>query len=83
MAETFFASDGEQFILTKGDNNDADDRGLYNEGQMYISRQDIMGIIKAYLPYLGILTIIMNDYPQIKIIFIGVLALLVIFQRDE
>jgi signal peptidase len=34
---------GKQFILTKGDNNRVDDRGLYNRGQDWIQREDIMG----------------------------------------
>jgi hypothetical protein len=37
-------SDGEQFILTKGDNNHADDReGIYNPGQQWISHKDVVG----------------------------------------
>jgi signal peptidase len=76
-------SHGEQYLLTKGDNNPIDDRGLYNEGQMYISRQDVMGVVKGYLPHMGLLTILLNDIPQLKLVFVAILALVVIFQRDE
>jgi signal peptidase len=31
------------YMLTKGDNNGVDDRGLYNPGQFWISTEDIMG----------------------------------------
>lgn len=34
---------GKQYLLTKGDNNHVDDRGLYNPGQVWISREEIMG----------------------------------------
>jgi signal peptidase I len=70
-------------MLTKGDNNEADDRGIYNQGQEYISRQDIMGVVKGYLPYVGLLTILMNDFPQLKFVCLGLLGLLVIFQGDD
>jgi signal peptidase I len=30
-------------ILTKGDNNRVDDRGLYAPGQMWLKRSDILG----------------------------------------
>ena len=35
--------DGEVEILTKGDNNRVDDRGLYAPGQMWLKRSDILG----------------------------------------
>lgn len=40
-------------ILTKGDYNPVDDRGLYNRGQMWITEDHIMGRVYAHLPYLG------------------------------
>lgn len=30
-------------LLTKGDNNRVDDRGLYAPGQMWLNREDILG----------------------------------------
>ena len=30
-------------MLTKGDNNEVDDRGLYNRGQVWLSRKNIIG----------------------------------------
>ncbi|CAG8537001.1 3108_t:CDS:2, partial [Racocetra fulgida] len=32
-----------RYILTKGDNNQVDDRGLYNPGQQWIHKEDIIG----------------------------------------
>ncbi|VVA97763.1 unnamed protein product [Arabis nemorensis] len=41
---------GEVDVLTKGDNNDVDDIGLYADGQIWLHRQHIMGraVGKAY-----------------------------------
>lgn len=34
-------------ILTKGDNNEVHDRGLYNRGQKWLTNGDIVGRVKA------------------------------------
>jgi signal peptidase len=34
-------------ILTKGDNNRVDDRGLYAPGQLWLRREDILGRAKV------------------------------------
>lgn len=36
-----------QYLLTKGDNNPVDDRGLYNRGQMWIQRDDVVGKVRG------------------------------------
>ena len=38
---------GKQYILTKGDNNQVDDRGLYNPGQLWIHREHIVGKVRG------------------------------------
>jgi hypothetical protein len=43
-----YSDGGKQLILTKGDNNHVDDRSLYNPGQIWIHRDDIVGRAKAY-----------------------------------
>mmetsp|Transcript_13325 Transcript_13325/g.15233 ORF Transcript_13325/g.15233 Transcript_13325/m.15233 type:complete len:153 (-) Transcript_13325:1224-1682(-) len=35
--------EGKQRLLTKGDNNQVDDRGLYATGQKWLERDDILG----------------------------------------
>lgn len=30
-------------FLTKGDNNEVDDRGLYKEGQNWLEKKDVVG----------------------------------------
>lgn len=58
-------------VLTKGDNNRVDDRGLYAPGQLWLQREDILGRAKGTLRYLGMVTIILNDYPILKYLLIG------------
>jgi signal peptidase len=70
------------YLLTKGDNNHIDDRGLYPQGQTWIHRQDVLGFIEAYCPYVGYVTIMMNDYPPLKYAVLLTLALTVLFSND-
>ncbi|KAI9093855.1 signal peptidase complex I, partial [Phlyctochytrium arcticum] len=72
-----------QWILTKGDNNEINDRGLYNHGQMWIKKEDVVGRVKGFLPYVGIITILLNDYPQAKVVLLLALAAFVLFTREE
>ena len=58
-------------VLTKGDNNRVDDRGLYAPGQLWLKREDILGRARGTLRYLGMVTIILNDYPVLKYVLIG------------
>lgn len=55
-------------FLTKGDNNNVDDRGLYAHGQVWLRRKDVVGRARGFVPYIGIVTIIMNEYPELKVI---------------
>ncbi|KAF2351379.1 Peptidase S26B [Trinorchestia longiramus] len=69
-------------FLTKGDNNNVDDRGLYAQGQVWLTRKDVVGRARGYVPYIGIVTIIMNEYPQLKFTVLALLALFVLFNRE-
>ncbi|KAF7806376.1 signal peptidase complex catalytic subunit SEC11A-like [Senna tora] len=73
---------GEAYILTKGDNNDMDDRVLYNHGQNWLQNHHIMGRAVGFLPYVGWVTIMMTEKPVLKYILIGALGLLVITSKD-
>ncbi|PAV73624.1 hypothetical protein WR25_00601 [Diploscapter pachys] len=70
-------------FLTKGDNNQVDDRGLYAPGQMWLKRSDVVGRTKGILPYVGMVTILMNDYPKFKYAILAVLGLFVILHREK
>lgn len=69
-------------FLTKGDNNSVDDRGLYAPGQMWLTKKDIVGRARGFLPYVGMVTILMNEYPNLKYAILGILALYVLLHRE-
>merc|ERR1711957_623844 len=69
-------------MLTKGDNNTVDDRGLYAHRQLFLSRKEIMGRAQGFLPYVGMLTIWLNDYPWLKYTLIGSMGFFVIIGRE-
>lgn len=58
------------------------DRGLYNRGQKWLEQRDLMGTVKGYIPFLGMVTIIMNDHPKIKWTVISVLAYFTLSVRE-
>eukprot|EP00037_Helgoeca_nana_P000065 m.20003 g.20003 ORF g.20003 m.20003 type:complete len:199 (+) comp10082_c0_seq1:80-676(+) len=69
-------------FLTKGDNNQVDDRGLYAPGQIWLEPSDVVGRARAFVPKVGIVTILMNDYPQFKFLLLGMLGLFVLLHRE-
>jgi len=73
-------------LLTKGDNNPTEDRALYNpEGgasKLWLEEDEVLGRAKGYLPQVGKLTIYLTDYPALKFILIGVLALFVLTAKE-
>jgi len=69
-------------ILTKGDNNPVDDRGLYNPGQLWLETDDVMGRAQGFLPYVGQITIQLTDYPILKYLLVGLMGLFVITAKD-
>uniref|UniRef100_A0A7S3MMS2 Signal peptidase complex catalytic subunit SEC11 n=1 Tax=Favella ehrenbergii TaxID=182087 RepID=A0A7S3MMS2_9SPIT len=73
---------GDVDLLTKGDNNAVDDRGLYAASQSWINKEHVIGRAKGYLPYIGMVTIIMNDYPIVKYVLVGVMGLFVLTTRE-
>ena len=69
-------------ILTKGDANDIDDRGLYPHKQHFLGKDEIMGRAYGFLPYVGNITILLNDYPWMKWVLIGTMAFFTMIGRD-
>ena len=69
-------------MFVQGDNNQVDDRALYNRGQLWIRPTDIVGRAKGMAPYVGMVTIIMNDYPKIKWAVLAVLTALTLLNRE-
>lgn len=69
-------------LLTKGDNNAADDTELYARGQDYLERRDIIGSVVAYFPFVGYVTIMLSEHPWLKTVMLGIMGLLVVLQRE-
>lgn len=59
-----------------------DDRGLYAPGQMWLSRRDVVGRAKGFVPYVGMVTILMNDYPKLKYSVLAALGAFVLLHRE-
>lgn len=66
-------------VLTKEDNNKVDDRGLYAPSQLWLQREDLLG--RAKVP--GMVTIILNDYPVLKYVLIGIMCLFVLANKES
>lgn len=70
-------------ILTKGDNNVADDNELYAKGQNYLDREkDLIGSVRGYVPAVGYVTILLSEHPWLKTVMLGIMGLMVVLQRE-
>ncbi|KAJ9631686.1 Signal peptidase complex catalytic subunit [Taxawa tesnikishii (nom. ined.)] len=70
-------------LLTKGDNNAADDTELYARGQSYLDRsRDVIGSVVGYVPFVGYVTILLSEYPWLKTVMLVFMALTVVLQRE-
>merc|ERR1711879_1091986 len=74
---------GETKYLTKGDNNQVDDRGLYDKGQVWLSKDDIIGRARGQAPYVGMITILLNNNPRLKYILLGVLGVFMLIRKED
>ncbi|KAL1919213.1 uncharacterized protein VTP21DRAFT_1905 [Calcarisporiella thermophila] len=70
---------GKQFILTKGDMNVGDDRGLYNPGMAWIHREHVVGRVRGIIPYLGYIVVWPHRYPLLEYILEGAIGLYVYY----
>lgn len=70
-------------LLTKGDNNVADDTELYARGQSYLDRkEDIIGSVRGYVPAVGYVTIMLSEHPWLKTVMLGMMGAMVVLQRE-
>lgn len=69
-------------LLTKGDNNIADDTELYARDQDFLERQDIIGSVVGYIPFVGYVTIMLSEHPWLKTAMLGIMGLVVVLQRE-
>ncbi|KAJ5235073.1 uncharacterized protein N7469_004241 [Penicillium citrinum] len=80
---TVDAAPGTHMLLTKGDNNLADDTELYARGQDHLSRsEDIVGSVRGYIPMVGYVTIMLSEHPWLKTVLLGLMGLMVMLQRE-
>ena len=79
---TQLLENGDFNCLTKGDANPVNDRDLYDRKALWLNKTHVFGKIKGFLPYIGILTILLNDYPKIKWFILNVMGLMVITSND-
>ncbi|KAK0387052.1 hypothetical protein NLU13_5365 [Sarocladium strictum] len=77
-----FGSGDKAKLLTKGDNNAADDTELYARGQDYLAREDIIGSVIGYIPFVGYVTILLSEHPWLKTVMLGVMGLFALLQRE-
>jgi hypothetical protein len=75
LASEYGGNREEAKLLTKGDNNLADDTELYAKGQDYIERKDIIGSVFAYIPFVGYVTILLSGHPWLKTVMLGLMGL--------
>ena len=68
--------------LTKGDNNPVNDRGLYERGDLFLNEKHILGRIRMFCPYVGIATILLNDYPMLKWGVLIIMGIFVLTNKD-
>ena len=70
-------------LLTKGDNNLADDTELYARGQDYLKRsEDIIGSVVGYIPFVGYVTILLSEHPWLKTVLLGLMGVMAVLQRE-
>ncbi len=70
-------------LLTKGDNNLADDTELYAAGQFFLNRKDdVIGSVVGFLPFVGYITILLSEYPWLKQALLGFMGLMMVLQRE-
>ncbi|KAL5003741.1 hypothetical protein BDV10DRAFT_198813 [Aspergillus recurvatus] len=55
----------QQLILTKGDNNLIDDTFMYPDGQDFLSRSQVLGFVRGYVPFVGWVVIALQEFTQL------------------
>ncbi|KAH9260582.1 hypothetical protein BASA81_001049 [Batrachochytrium salamandrivorans] len=78
----FNNSQGTELFLTKGDNNNGHDRPLYAPGQLWLLRREIMGRARFFIPYVGMITVKVNEYPTLKLVVIVIMLSLTLYTKE-
>lgn len=73
----------QQYLFTKGDNNERDDLPLYGYGKTYLNREkDIVGNVKGYLPKVGYVTILITENQYFKYAMFAFLGISALFSQE-
>ncbi len=61
----------------------ADDTELYARGQDFLDRkEDVIGSVVGYIPFVGYVTILLSEYPWLKTAMLGLMGVMVVLQRE-
>lgn len=69
--ENILTVDPRQLIVTKGDNNEFDDIPLYPPGRAFVSRDEIVGLVRGYVPFLGWAVIALQEVIWVKYLLLA------------
>eukprot|EP00826_Nyctotherus_ovalis_P001216 TRINITY_DN10166_c0_g1_i5.p1 TRINITY_DN10166_c0_g1~~TRINITY_DN10166_c0_g1_i5.p1 ORF type:complete len:126 (+),score=39.03 TRINITY_DN10166_c0_g1_i5:257-634(+) len=69
-------------VLTKGDNNEVDDRAIYRD-KLWLTKKEIVGRVRASIPYLGMATIILTENQYVKFTVLGIAIVLILVTRGK
>ena len=70
-------------LLTKGDNNEVNDRGIYGTETTWLSKKHIMGRVRGSVPYLGVVTIVLTENTYVKFAVLGIAILLILTSKGK
>ena len=56
---------------------------LYGRGQKWLQEKHLIGRVRGYLPYIGMVTILMNDHQEFKWLLIAALGFFVLVNREQ
>lgn len=57
--------------MTKGDNNEIMDIPLYPPDRQYLRREEVVGLVRGYVPFVGWLVIGLQEYGCVKFAILG------------
>lgn len=77
------ARDGKTLYLTKGDNNQLDDRSLYPYGMEWVEEGDIIGKSFAYIPRIGYITLMLAELPYMRYLSLSLILFFFLTLEDD
>ena len=54
----------------------------YARGQDFLERDDLIGSVMGYIPFVGYVTIMLSEHPWLKTVMLGIMGLVVVLQRE-